>query len=286
MEKALKFGQQCAQTYKLCGFDRLISGYIGNKTAKGIGNAIEFQEYRNYQPGDELKHLDWRVYAKTDKLIVKKYQEEIQPKVEIITDISTSMTAPAKEKYEAALVLSAFLLESAIRSESICSWWTFGNGFKQLMPFTRRITSWAELESKGSLDLQTEYALQQPQLARNSIRFFISDFLWQSDPEKLVPKMAQGAAALVLLATLTQTELKPEFKGFQTLIDVESNEKTEIFIDDTMIADYQKKLDIHLKLWTDASIRHKANYCLMRTEDIMSQNWQTLIQHQIVDYQS
>src|SRR5258708_7216112 len=55
------------------------------------GYSVEFSEYRNYQPGDDLRHLDWRYYARADKLCIKRYEQETNLQFHVISDTSNSM---------------------------------------------------------------------------------------------------------------------------------------------------------------------------------------------------
>src|SRR5512142_2499559 len=55
------------------------------------GFSAEFNDYRKYQPGDDLRHLDWRLYARTDRLSIKRYQQETNARCYVLCDTSASM---------------------------------------------------------------------------------------------------------------------------------------------------------------------------------------------------
>ena len=59
---------------------------------QGTGSSLEFQEYREYTPGDDIRHLDWAAYGRSDTLMVRLYREEISPRTEILCDASRSMS--------------------------------------------------------------------------------------------------------------------------------------------------------------------------------------------------
>lgn len=77
------------------------------------GLSVEFSEYRDYQPGDDLRHLDWRLYARTDRLCVKKYTQETNVRFYIVIDTSASMAYRGRggwgSKLEVSRVLAAAL---------------------------------------------------------------------------------------------------------------------------------------------------------------------------------
>jgi uncharacterized protein (DUF58 family) len=77
------------------------------------GFSVEFSDYRNYQPGDDLRHLDWRLYARSDRLCIKRYMQETNGRFYVICDTSASMryrgAAAWGSKLECAKVLAAAL---------------------------------------------------------------------------------------------------------------------------------------------------------------------------------
>ena len=76
---------------------RLRAGIDGRRTGKRSGNALEFSEYREYQAGDDLRRLDWGVYARNGQLIVKLYSEEVDPRCDIVLDNSASLDRVVQE---------------------------------------------------------------------------------------------------------------------------------------------------------------------------------------------
>src|SRR5438874_567377 len=77
------------------------------------GFSVEFSDYRNYQPGDDLRHLDWRLFARSDRLCIKRYMQETNARFYVICDTSASMAYRVAEawasKLEVASVLAAAL---------------------------------------------------------------------------------------------------------------------------------------------------------------------------------
>ena len=88
---------RAASLYQL-GLPRIpVSGRSGELLGRGTGTSLEFQEYREYMPGDDIRHLDWAAYARSDHLMVRLFREEISPRMEIVLDVSRSMsTSPEK----------------------------------------------------------------------------------------------------------------------------------------------------------------------------------------------
>ncbi len=93
----------------------VVEGFItGNHKSPYNGFAVEFASHREYAPGDEIKHIDWKVYSKTDRLYIKQYEEETNLKCTILLDCSKSMrygehATPAWSKFDYAATAAASL---------------------------------------------------------------------------------------------------------------------------------------------------------------------------------
>jgi len=76
-----------------------VEGFItGLHKSPFHGFSVEFAEHRIYNTGESTRHIDWKLYARTDKLFVKKYEEETNLRCQIVIDASSSMLFPLKEK--------------------------------------------------------------------------------------------------------------------------------------------------------------------------------------------
>jgi len=80
-----------AEKYDLRLPERQQTMLMGELSGKRTGSSIEYQDRKDYVPGDDVRHIDWRAYARNDKLTIKLYREEICPTVDIIVDTSLSM---------------------------------------------------------------------------------------------------------------------------------------------------------------------------------------------------
>src|SRR5579863_10077366 len=99
--------QRAVDTFML-GLPRTpAAGRSGELLGRGTGSSLEFQEYREYVPGDDIRHLDWGAYARSDTLMVRLFREEISPRTEILLDASRSMTSGGELKSRVARQLAA-----------------------------------------------------------------------------------------------------------------------------------------------------------------------------------
>ena len=83
---------------------KLVNGYISGKHKSLMkGGCSEFSDHRSYSPGDEIRHLDWRVYAKSNRYYVKEYDEETSAHGMLVLDVSGSMNFRSRNRHQASL---------------------------------------------------------------------------------------------------------------------------------------------------------------------------------------
>src|SRR6187402_2029399 len=92
-----------------------IGGRLGERLGAGTGSSLEFQDYRQYAAGDDLRHVDWSAYARSEVLTVRLYREEVAPRIDLVLDVSRSMvvTEQKAKSYEELCALLACASASA-----------------------------------------------------------------------------------------------------------------------------------------------------------------------------
>ena len=213
-----------------------IGGRLGERLGSGTGSSLEFQEYRQYAPGDDLRHVDWAAYARSEVLAVRLYREEVAPRIDLVFDTSTSMVV-TDEKSNAYGDLAALLACASASTEAN----------------SRVITSSAEPEPlyrpeeiERLLDCGAKNsALEESQIPfrRGSLRVVISDFLFPHDPEVLVGRLSRGGAWLAIVQLTLRDEAEPCVEGGRRLIDVEGRGELDMVIDEKTIRDYRARFN-------------------------------------------
>src|SRR5438552_15467907 len=92
-------------------------GRLGERLGSGTGSSLEFQDYRQYAPGDDLRHVDWAAYARSEVLTVRLYREEVAPRIDLVFDLSRSM-AVTEQKFQAYAELCAFIAWCSASTEA------------------------------------------------------------------------------------------------------------------------------------------------------------------------
>jgi uncharacterized protein (DUF58 family) len=227
---------------------RRLRGRAGERLGSGVGSSLEFQDYREYVPGDDVRHVDWAAFARRDELVVRLHREEISPSVEIILDTSASMASSAA-KCERAREIATLIFETARRDRLRCILWVLGAGIERLdrsADIEARLERWTPA---GALGIEA-LAQRPPQLTRRSIRVLVSDLLVPADPDIILRPLARDAASISVVQVLDTEEEHPDFRGGTRLEDVESGGSLDLVVSEEAVARYRKRLLALREAWS------------------------------------
>lgn len=226
------------------------AGFHGSALA---GSSLEYKDFREYRPGDDLRHLDWGAFARSDKLIVKRYHDEVTPHLDLLVDVSRSMDLPQTQKGAASLFHAVFLTAVALQSRYSCRVWLVGERCEPLSGDVREDQTWEALKFDSAASSGSSVQGLLPKLKRHGLRVFITDTLWPQDPKHLLGSFVAASAAAFIIRPLAQDEVTPPLGGHVRLQDSETGEQQQIRMDKTTIQAYKTALDRHLKAWEEAS---------------------------------
>jgi uncharacterized protein (DUF58 family) len=218
------------------------AGRSGELLGRGAGSSLEFQEYREYIPGDDIRHVDWGAYARNDTLMVRLYREEISPRTEVLFDASRSMTTGGEAKVRVTRQLTALfaLLAGRIGGRPLVL--PLADGPVQPLGL-EALERLGDIPFTGHTPLSELLQNNQVPLKRQAIRIVISDFLFPHDPQALVRRLATEASALWLVQVLSGWEADPTAVGGRRMIDVETGMESELVIDRRAVEQYLSRLE-------------------------------------------
>ncbi|MFO0969662.1 MAG: DUF58 domain-containing protein [Gemmataceae bacterium] len=116
---------------------QVVEGFIsGMHRSPFFGHSVEFVQHRDYTAGDDIRHLDWKVWSKTDKFYIKQFEEETNLRSHLVVDVSASMHYGngALNKYEYACTIAACLAYMLLRQQDSCGCMTFDEDVRQVVP--------------------------------------------------------------------------------------------------------------------------------------------------------
>ncbi len=255
-----------AEAWSLPFRGRTWRGATGSFAGAGIGSSIDFQDHRQYLPGDDPRYIDWQAYARTGHYSMKLYREEVSPRVDFILDVSASMFADEK-KASRTIELLYFCVESALRSSSAIRCTTTANGG----------TPWP-LESilgyhpPPGIGSTAALNLAAIPFRESSLRVLLSDLLFPGSPEPSLRALAAGRGRGILLAPFTPAESDPDWTGNVDLRDCETTDTRSQNVTPDLLHRYREAYARHFDLWRDQAHRHaihlaqiKANQPLMES---------------------
>lgn len=226
-----------AGTFRLAMPRTPVGGRLGERLGSGTGSSLEFQDYRQYTPGDDLRHVDWSAYARSEVLTVRLYREEVAPRLDLVLDTSRSMRV-TEEKARAFGEVAGLLACACSSAEADAR--VIANGATQPQPLERpeNIERFLDCDAKFS-------ALEEPhiQLRRRSLRIVVSDFLFPHDADALVQRLARDGSSLSLVQLTLPEEAEPVVEGGRRMQDVEGRGELDLVIDEKAVNDYRERFN-------------------------------------------
>src|SRR6516165_5540139 len=171
----------------------IVEGFLAGLHASPFqGFSVEFSEHRKYTPGDDLKDLDWNVYAKTDKYYLKKFQAETNVTGYLVMDLSASMAYTYRQeltKFDYAICLAAALCYLMVHQQDPVGLITFDEQIRQSLPARSKRTQighvlslLAKLQPSGKTDVARSLTQIAAMLRHRSLVMLFSDLLTEPEP--------------------------------------------------------------------------------------------------------
>jgi len=241
------------------------------------GFSVEFAEYRQYSPGDEIKHIDWKVYGKTDRYYIKQFEEETNLTCYILLDASASMGYRSREgglsKLQYGCYLTACLSYFMMRQRDAAGLTIFDDDIRTILPPRRRQTHMKHIlaalegcEPGGETNIAGPMHHLAEGLKRRGLIVLISDLM--DDPDAVLGALQhfrfQGHDLLVF-QILDDAELTFPFDTMTEFTDVETREKA-LVSPEGIRATYLRELRSFLSRYEKGCADVKADYKLFDTK--------------------
>ncbi len=260
--------ENAASGVKLHFDSGLRMGQGGGWFNRSAGASQEFLEYRDYILGDDLRRIDWSVYARNDKLTVKCFQQEVSPRLDIVIDSSSSLTVPERKKH-ATMGLAAYLATAASNALFSVKTWQSDKGFEELVNGRSTPSEWIVPKFDSQISPQEAWNILPPRLQNQGVVIFISDLLWQDQPEKMLSALSENADHIIVIHVLAEEERHPDISGAMRLEDGETGTEVELIVDDNLIAKYKEKLANHCQFWEEACHSHQTVFVEITAEQFL-----------------
>jgi uncharacterized protein (DUF58 family) len=253
----------------------VVDGFLaGLHRSPDFGFSQEFEEYRAYTPGDDLRHVDWNVYARTERAYLKRYRGETNTSTVVLLDASASMGfGGAVRKFDYAKYLASSLVYLAHVQRDSAGLIVFHDEVSNFLRPTSRqgqlmrlLHAIAEAELGKRTDFARPFFELQQFMKRRGVTVLISDFF--EKPEvivKTVEPLRFRGNELILFHVLDPRELEPKLNDGALLVDMETGEALEA-TPDYANTEYRDKIQAHIDELRTKAQAAGLDYFLLRTD--------------------
>ncbi|MBK8248715.1 MAG: DUF58 domain-containing protein [Gemmatimonadetes bacterium] len=257
----------------------VVEGFLqGLHRSPRKGFSVEFAEYRQYQPGDDLRYMDWKVVARADKWMIKQFEEETNLRAAIVLDVSKSMdwkgktTGITKLQYAEQIVASISLL--LLKQKDAVGLVRYDDQVRSVIPPKARTIHWRRLmkaleEPGGGGDSQMGTAMMHAgrMVSRPGIVILVSDLL--VDPEATMAGLRAvraGGHDVTVLHILDRSERELDLVPEGVFADTETNLKVPATASEVREA-YRRTVDRAIQEWRDRLSALGVSYEVVFTDE-------------------
>ncbi len=255
----------------------IVEGFLAGLHASPFqGFSVEFSEHRKYVPGDDLKDLDWNVYAKTDKYYLKKFQAETNVTGYLVMDLSASMAYTYRQemtKFEYGICLAAALGYLMTRQQDPVGLVTFDTAIRaSLPPRSRRahlgniLSLLAGLKPSGQTDAAASLHQLASMVRSKGLVMIFSDLLTEPGPViEALHHLRHRGHEIILFHILDEAEVSFPFEGLVEFADLETPEKLTLDAKG-MRADYLEEVADFRRTYREVCSRAGIDYVGVDTD--------------------
>ncbi len=260
----------------------IVEGFVaGMHRSPYQGFSVEFASHREYAPGDDIRHIDWRLFARGDRLYIKQYEEETNLGTHVLLDCSRSMAYPEHEhggwrnKYDYAATMAASLIYLLMMQQDACGLVLFDRAIREQVPPTSRTvqlqTMIERIEANPpaeATDMKMLLGQIAEQLRRRGLVVLISDLL--TDVEATIAglqRLRHAGHDVIVLHVLDHDELTFPFSE-NTLFEGLERVDVQLLTDpQSLRASYLRIVENFIARMRSACVDSRIDYVLLSTHD-------------------
>ncbi|WP_141431206.1 DUF58 domain-containing protein [Bacillus sp. 03113] len=247
----------------------------GLRKSTSFGSSLEFSDFRVYQPGDDVRQIDWNVFGRTQKHYIKRFLDEQEIFVSIFLDATSSMRA-IQSKWMMAKQLAAALSFITLHHEDRLSFFPISSpssypiqkqGANQSRKVYQQIIQLTETMNTEGFSENTKQKIGKNQ----QLSILITDGMEKiNEIESLLKKVGSRIQDVWFLQVMSQQELLPDFSGDVKLKDSETNAEVNVSVNQNLITAYQQRLQQHNKKLELLCLKYGITYLLVEDSKELS----------------
>lgn len=251
---------------------RMSYGMSGGRKSSMKGSSVEFSDYREYIPGDDIRRIDWSAYGRLDRLYIKRFMEEKEGIFQIFVDASESMKFGEPQKSVQALRLAgamAYLVlnnldrvyVSHMQEGSLHQ----GKGLAGRQAFRQIMKELEQMEFQGGTDLNR--AIMARRYPGSGVSIVISDFLDEQGIEPALKYLRYKKQQIILIQILARQELEIQGEGVVNLLDMETGEEVRLTLNRSTVEQYEEALKRLQTRMQELAKKYEASYIQMAADE-------------------
>jgi uncharacterized protein (DUF58 family) len=247
-----------------------------DRRSRRVGAGIEFADHRDYAPGDDLRYLDWNLYGRMERLLVRLFEEDEDLSIYVLLDASASMGLGTPPKLDLAMQVGAALAYVGLANlDRVAIYPITGalgeapppaRGKPHILPMLRFLES---VTPSGRTSLKAAVAdfLRQHRRRRRGLAIIISDFYDPAGHREALDMLRFNRFETIVVQVSAPEELRPTLRGDLTIQDVETGEERELTISAGALEAYMKRHTALLRS-LESFCRERAIPCFPITSDV------------------
>jgi len=251
--------------FKLALKKKTNAKFKGEQESKLTGEGLLFKEYKEYAPGDDIRYIDWKIYARTDKLFIKKFEEEKNLTFHILVDSSNSMNFGKEMKFEYAAKIGLGIAYLAMKENMKFELSLFSNTFetlctRQLKPnVVTMIDRLNKSKPTGDTEFDKVLGGYDKRINSKSLIIIVSDFLFElTELEDVMSRLKRND--ILLVQVLSEKERRLLYEGDSILKDSETGSLLHTYISQRLRKNYLEELQNHIQQIEQIAKRQGSNF--------------------------
>jgi uncharacterized protein (DUF58 family) len=212
------------------------------------GVSLEFSDYRAYAPGDDFRYIDWNVYGRLDRVLVKTFVHEADLPIYLLVDFSASMQVGTPSKAQYAAQFAAGMAYLGLKETDRVGVYPFNDKLIQGLPprhgmgqMGKIVRLLREAEAGGRTSINQAITDFLAQTRESGIVFIISDFLGSDEFEEGLARLVYRGDEVTAIQVLDPADVSPPMVGTTRLVDVESSQRMTLTIGHRTKEEYERR---------------------------------------------
>ena len=229
----------------------------GQRRSRKAGNSVEFHDYRPYGVGDDLRYVDWNIYQRTDRLMVKQHVDDEELCLHLLVDASASMGMAGQGAPQSKLAWATRLAAAlgyvglvslervglGVMRERVTEGWPPARGRARVMPLFKFLSG---VQSGGETRLNESLTGYAGRTRGSGVAVLVSDLLDAGGYELGLKALLERGFEVHVVHLLSAEEMQPSLEGDVRLVDQETGEMRAMRVDRELLQAYQEHLNTFL----------------------------------------